>query len=241
MRLDRGSDWTSRHSVRTTDGLASSSPIRGFLMSQSLLVEVQLPDDLPRFRLPDRGSIPAPGTTRSPGYRPVPHRGGTQRGRGAGQPRRVAHAASSPHRRHRRMSTYIPATALTRQVIARAGNRVYILRLVPAWAGSHVPRRSRDSHRRWRPDRSMRPVLRLVFAQEGRLRAGRHRPRHGRRIAAIQPTGTRLADISGGMGFGFKALTATGRVTVAALEMNRPLILAIRDEEAERGRHPPRG
>jgi hypothetical protein len=34
-------------------------------------------------------------------------------------------------------------------------------------------------------------------------------------------------------------LTATGRATVAALRMNRPLILAIRHEEAERGRHPP--
>jgi hypothetical protein len=35
-------------------------------------------------------------------------------------------------------------------------------------------------------------------------------------------------------------LTATGRATVAALALNRPLILAIRKEEAIRGRHPPR-
>ncbi len=34
-------------------------------------------------------------------------------------------------------------------------------------------------------------------------------------------------------------LTPTGRATVAALNMNRVLILAIRDEEALRGRHPP--
>lgn len=34
-------------------------------------------------------------------------------------------------------------------------------------------------------------------------------------------------------------LTPTGRATVAALAMNRPLILAIRQEEATRGRHPP--
>lgn len=33
-------------------------------------------------------------------------------------------------------------------------------------------------------------------------------------------------------------LTATGRATVAALAMNRPLILAIRREEAIRGRRP---
>lgn len=35
-------------------------------------------------------------------------------------------------------------------------------------------------------------------------------------------------------------LTATGRATEAALAMNRPMIVAIRREEALRGRHPPR-
>jgi len=34
-------------------------------------------------------------------------------------------------------------------------------------------------------------------------------------------------------------LTPTGRATVATLAMNRPLILAIRQEEAARSRHPP--
>ncbi|QDV32994.1 HNH endonuclease [Tautonia plasticadhaerens] len=34
-------------------------------------------------------------------------------------------------------------------------------------------------------------------------------------------------------------LTTTGRATVAALAMNRPMAVAIRREEAERGRHPP--
>jgi hypothetical protein len=34
-------------------------------------------------------------------------------------------------------------------------------------------------------------------------------------------------------------LTATGRATVAALALNRSLILAIRREESARGRHPP--
>jgi len=36
------------------------------------------------------------------------------------------------------------------------------------------------------------------------------------------------------------ALTAIGRATVAALAMNRPLIIAIREEESARGRHPPK-
>lgn len=35
------------------------------------------------------------------------------------------------------------------------------------------------------------------------------------------------------------ALTPTGRATLAALAMNRPLILGIRHEEIARGRHPP--
>jgi len=35
-------------------------------------------------------------------------------------------------------------------------------------------------------------------------------------------------------------LTPAGRATVAALQMNRPLALAIREEEALRGRQPPR-
>jgi HNH endonuclease len=40
---------------------------------------------------------------------------------------------------------------------------------------------------------------------------------------------------------GFKAigLTSAGRATVAALQLNRPLALAIREEETHRNRHPP--
>jgi len=35
------------------------------------------------------------------------------------------------------------------------------------------------------------------------------------------------------------ALTPTGRATAAALALNRPMIIAIRQEETLRGRHPP--
>jgi hypothetical protein len=34
-------------------------------------------------------------------------------------------------------------------------------------------------------------------------------------------------------------LTSTGRATVNALAINRPLIIGIRQEESARGRHPP--
>jgi hypothetical protein len=36
-----------------------------------------------------------------------------------------------------------------------------------------------------------------------------------------------------------RGITPIGRATVEALHMNRPLIVAIRQEEAARGRHPP--
>ena len=40
-------------------------------------------------------------------------------------------------------------------------------------------------------------------------------------------------------GLVLNGLTGTGRATVEALRMNRALILAIRQEEAVLGRHPP--
>jgi hypothetical protein len=40
-------------------------------------------------------------------------------------------------------------------------------------------------------------------------------------------------------GVKIRGLTPTGRATIAALKMNRALILAIRKEETLRGRHPP--
>jgi hypothetical protein len=46
--------------------------------------------------------------------------------------------------------------------------------------------------------------------------------------------------ISAGTGVRVVGITPTGRTTVMALQMNRPLALAIREEEAQRGRHPPK-
>ena len=55
----------------------------------------------------------------------------------------------------------------------------------------------------------------------------------------LNPRVDRWADHMEWDGVRVVGLTPTGRATVAALELNRPLILAIRDEETERGRHPP--
>jgi hypothetical protein len=56
-----------------------------------------------------------------------------------------------------------------------------------------------------------------------------YHPRRDRWDAHFRWDGVRLVGI-----------TATGRATVAALALNRPLILAIRAEEIAFGRHPPR-
>ena len=53
-------------------------------------------------------------------------------------------------------------------------------------------------------------------------------PRRQRWLTHFRWIGVRIVGVS-----------PTGRATVAALQMNRPLILAIRAEEALRGRHPP--
>lgn len=54
----------------------------------------------------------------------------------------------------------------------------------------------------------------------------------------FHPRGDRWAEHFAWEGVQLLGLTATGRATVAALEMNRPVILAIRAEELLLGRHP---
>src|SRR4051794_6375275 len=64
-------------------------------------------------------------------------------------------------------------------------------------------------------------------------------PQTGRRVAFFHPRRQRWDNHFRWCGVTVIGLTPTGRATVAALQMNRPLILAIRQEEAVRGRHPP--
>lgn len=65
-------------------------------------------------------------------------------------------------------------------------------------------------------------------------------PHTRRRVALFHPRRQRWSDHFRWEGFRVVGLTSTGRATVAALQLNRPLILAIREEEALRGRHPPK-
>lgn len=63
-------------------------------------------------------------------------------------------------------------------------------------------------------------------------------PTSGRAASLYHPRRQRWATHFRWEGVRVVGLTPTGRATVAALRMNRPLILAIRQEEALRGRHP---
>lgn len=64
-------------------------------------------------------------------------------------------------------------------------------------------------------------------------------PMTGRMVPLFHPRRQRWAEHFRWDGLTLVGLSATGRATVAALQMNRGLILAIRREQAERGRHPP--
>ncbi len=64
-------------------------------------------------------------------------------------------------------------------------------------------------------------------------------PRIGRMVALFHPRRQRWTTHFRWKGVIVVGLTPTGRATVEALQMNRPLILSIREEEAVRGRHPP--
>jgi hypothetical protein len=77
------------------------------------------------------------------------------------------------------------------------------------------------------------------------LRKGARRaaldPETGRDEFLYHPRRDRWADHFRWDGELVVPLTPTGRATVAALAMNRPVIVAIRQEEATRGQHPPAG
>jgi hypothetical protein len=64
-------------------------------------------------------------------------------------------------------------------------------------------------------------------------------PDSGEEVPLFNPRKQTWADHFRWEGERVVPLTSTGRATVAALAMNRPLIVAIRREETARGRHPP--
>ena len=63
-------------------------------------------------------------------------------------------------------------------------------------------------------------------------------PTSGEHVALFHPRRDLWNDHFVWQGARLFGRTATGRATIEALEMNRPLIIAIREEERARGRHP---
>jgi HNH endonuclease len=75
--------------------------------------------------------------------------------------------------------------------------------------------------------------------RKGSQRSARD-PKTGRKVALFHPRRQRWASHFRWDGVTVVGLTPTGRATLTALQMNRVFILAIRQEETDRGRHPPR-
>jgi hypothetical protein len=63
-------------------------------------------------------------------------------------------------------------------------------------------------------------------------------PMSGEHVALFHPRLNLWNDHFRWHGVRLSGQTATGRATIEALEMNRPLIIAIREEESAQGRHP---
>jgi len=66
-------------------------------------------------------------------------------------------------------------------------------------------------------------------------------PQTGKEVALYNPRRDLWQEHFRWDGVNLVGVTATGRATIHALNMNRPLILEIREEEAAVDRHPPRG
>jgi hypothetical protein len=134
-----------------------------------------------------------------------------------------------------------PGPRLRRLVTERAGGRCEYCRLSQSGQEAtfhidHVIPRALGG-----PTVAENPALACVscsFRKEARRSAVD--PGAGRKVTLFDPRRQRWGVHFRWDGTRVIGLTATGRATVAALHMNRPLILEIREEEAERGRHPPR-
>jgi hypothetical protein len=133
----------------------------------------------------------------------------------------------------------IPA-GMRRRVIFRAGNRCeycglsqegqeatfHIDHILPTVAGGLTA-----------ADNLALACVSCSLRKESR-RSGRD-PETRRLVPFFNPRRQRWADHFRWDGCIVVGLTPTGRTTVASLALNRPLIQAIRAEEAARGRHPP--
>jgi hypothetical protein len=129
---------------------------------------------------------------------------------------------------------------LRAEVVSRAGNRCEYCQLsqVGQEATFHVdhviPRAARGS-----TDADNLALACVSCSLRKWARQTAIDPESGEETPLFNPRTQAWADHFSWEGERIVPRTATGRATVAALVLNRPLILAIRKEEAVRGRHPP--
>ena len=137
--------------------------------------------------------------------------------------------------------SYIPAN-LRQLVIARAGNRCeycglsqlgqiatfHIDHVVPMSAGGAT-------------DSENLALACVSCSLHKAARQGFPDPQTARSTPVLNPRHDRWSDHFRWAGVLLQGKSATGRATIAALHLNRPLTLAIREEEYRIGRHPQPG
>lgn len=129
---------------------------------------------------------------------------------------------------------------LRRLVLKRAGERCEYCGLSQAGqeATFHIDHvLPRAAGGRTTPDNLALACVSCSLRKEARRSAPD--PLTGRSVRIFNPRRQRWRDHFRWDGTLVVPLTATGRATAAALQMNRQLILAIRAEEIHRDRHPP--
>ena len=137
------------------------------------------------------------------------------------------------------MSTAIPGR-LARRVVARAADRCEYCGLAQAGQAAkfhldHVVPQSADGATTF-------ANLALACVSCSLCKGARQfvpDPLTGQSVPLFNPRQQVWTDHFRWRGAEVVGLTATGRATIVALEMNRPVIVAIREEETLRGRHPP--
>lgn len=136
------------------------------------------------------------------------------------------------------MSSYIPAS-LRSQVISRAENRCEYCRLPQAGqeAAFHIDHLIPiKSSGQTSLDNLALACVSCSLRKSAKEFA--HDPETGELVLIFNPRQQSWVDHFEWLGFQLLGLTASGRATVATLSLNRPIILAIREEEAFLGRHP---
>ena len=135
--------------------------------------------------------------------------------------------------------TSIPAR-LRRLVIPRAGNRCEycLLSQVGQEATFHIDHITPEAHGGETAEENLALACVSCSLRKEARETGVD-PETNKRVPLFHPRRDTWTKHFRWNGVDMEGITAKGRATVLVLKMNRPSILAIREEEILRGRHPP--